>query len=112
MESVSFTILAADPISGAGAAALLRPYPTVSLLAAERGAEADVLLVLAGEVTTEALDSIEQAVRDAASPRMRVVLVGDMVRKQHLLRAVHCGLVSLIPRREASTERLLRGGGA
>ncbi|MGW2409234.1 response regulator transcription factor [Streptomyces sp. NPDC001739] len=108
MESVSLTVLAADPISGAGAAALLRPYPTVSLLAAERRAEADVLLVLAGEVTTETLDAIEQAVRDAANPRMRVVLVGDMVRKQHLLRAVNCGLISLIPRREASTERLLR----
>ncbi|WP_234326526.1 hypothetical protein [Streptomyces sp. NRRL S-337] len=108
MESVSFTILAADPLSGAGAATLLRPYPTVSLLAAERSAEADVLLVLAGEITAETLDSIEQAVHDAANPRMRVVLVGDMVRKQHLLRAVNCGLISLIPRPEASTEQLLR----
>ncbi|MGW9043451.1 hypothetical protein ACWGQL_12960 [Streptomyces lydicus] len=108
MESVSFTLLAADAISGAGAAALLRPYPTVSLLAVECSAEADVLLVLAGEITAETLDSIERAVRDAANPRMRVVLVGDMVRKQHLLRAVNCGLNSLIPRREASTERLLR----
>ncbi|MFI1435288.1 hypothetical protein [Streptomyces lydicus] len=61
MKSVCFTILAADPISGAGAAALLRPYPTVSLLAAECSAEADVLLVLAGEITAGTLDSIERA---------------------------------------------------
>ncbi|MFJ9615383.1 hypothetical protein [Streptomyces noursei] len=64
--------------------------------------------MLAGEVTAETLESIERTVRDAANPRMRVVLVGDMVRKQHLLRAVNCGPISLIPRREASAERLLR----
>ncbi|MEU5304281.1 hypothetical protein ACH4YO_31505 [Streptomyces noursei] len=38
--------------------------------------------MLAGEVTAETLESIERTVRDAANPRMRVVLVGAMNRLQ------------------------------
>ena len=38
----------------------------------------------------------------------RSVLVGDGVREHHVLRAITCGMVSVIPRSEADFERILR----
>ncbi|WP_354637694.1 helix-turn-helix transcriptional regulator [Kitasatospora camelliae] len=108
MDTVSVAVLSGDPISGAGVAAMLRPSPRVSLLPATRSAEADVLLVLTDEVTEDTLVCLERRAREAANPALRMVIVGDVVREQHLVRAVNYGVTSVIPRRDAAPEQLLR----
>ncbi|MER8184464.1 response regulator transcription factor [Kitasatospora sp. NPDC094015] len=108
MDTVSVAVLSGDPISSAGVAALLRHCPAATLLPAERRDEADVVLVLTGEVTEETLACLERTGRASTNPAMRMVLVGEVVRDQHLLRAVNSGVLSVIPRRDAAPERVLR----
>ncbi|MFJ1703794.1 response regulator transcription factor [Kitasatospora sp. NPDC088346] len=108
MNPVSVAVLSGDPLSSAGVAAMLRPSPAVNLLPASRRAEADVLLLLTGEVTEETLGCLEKTARESENPAMRMVIVGDVAREQHLMRAVSSGVTSVIHRREATPERLLR----
>ncbi|MEV4617056.1 response regulator transcription factor [Kitasatospora sp. NPDC049258] len=108
MDTVSVAVLSGDPISSAGVAAMLRHCPALTLLPADRREEADVVLVLTGEVTEETLACLERTGRETTNPGMRMVVVGEMVREQHLLRAVNSGVLSVIPRRDAAPERLLR----
>ncbi|MFH8386869.1 response regulator transcription factor [Kitasatospora sp. NPDC018058] len=105
---MSVAVLSGDPLSGAGVAAMLRSSTGVSLLPATRRHEADVVLVLTDEVTEQTLVCLEQTAREAANPAMRMIIVGEVLREQHLVRAVNCGVVSVIPRREAVPEQLLR----
>jgi DNA-binding NarL/FixJ family response regulator len=104
---VAVAVLAGDPVTGQGAAAFLSSCPGVKVLTADRQHEAEVVLVLVTQVTEETLEWMEQAAARARR-ELRFVLVGDGVREQHLLRAVTCGLVSVIPRQDADFDRILR----
>ena len=107
-KPVSVAVLAGDPITGQGAVAYLRARADIRVLSADRQHEAEVVLVIVDTVTEDTLRLIEIAA-DASSTRdARFVLVGDGVREHHVLRAVRCGLVSVIPRREADFEHVLR----
>jgi DNA-binding NarL/FixJ family response regulator len=103
---VTVAVLAGDPITGEGAAAYLSARPGIRVLPAERQDEAEVVLVLVSRVTDEALEWMRQAA-DRARREVRFVLVGDGVRGPDVLRAVTCGLVSVIPRQEADFGRIL-----
>ncbi|WP_194918311.1 helix-turn-helix transcriptional regulator [Catenulispora rubra] len=103
---ISVAVLAGDPVTGQGAVAYLASCPGMKVLAADRQEEADVVLILVSWVTEETLEWMQQ-VADRARHGARFVLVGDGVREQHLLRAVTCGLVSVIPRQEADFERIV-----
>jgi DNA-binding NarL/FixJ family response regulator len=104
---VTVAVMAGDPITGQGAAAFLSACPSVKVLSADRQHEAEVVLILVSRVTEETLEWMQQAAERAAR-EVRFVLVGDGVREQHVLRAITCGLVSVIPRQEADFDRILK----
>jgi DNA-binding NarL/FixJ family response regulator len=101
-------ILAGDPITGQGAAAYLKTRREIRILTAERRHEAEVVLILVSWVTEETLTWMQQAADAVVGRDLRFVIVGDGVREHHVLRAISYGLVSVIPRREADFERIVR----
>jgi DNA-binding NarL/FixJ family response regulator len=107
-KPVTVAVLAGDAITGQGAVAYLRTRADVKVLSVDRQHEAEVVLVIVDIVTEDTLKLIERAAEASTTGDTRFVLVGDGVREHHLLRVVTCGLVSLIPRREADFERVLR----
>jgi DNA-binding NarL/FixJ family response regulator len=108
IRPVSVAVLAGDPLTGQGAVAHLRARPEVRVLAAERQQEAEVVLILVDRITEDTLKLMERVAEESVNQDARFVLVGDGVREHHMLRAVTCGLVSVIPRREADFDRILR----
>jgi DNA-binding NarL/FixJ family response regulator len=106
---VAVAIHAPDPMIRQGAAACLGVRPEVRVLAEDRAAQADVVLILTDAVTDETFAVMEAiAAARAELGGARFVLVGDDVRRQHVLRAVGCGMVSVIPRGEATFARIVR----
>jgi DNA-binding NarL/FixJ family response regulator len=105
---VTVAVVAEDPITAQGAAAFLRSRSEIRVLTAERQAEAEVVLILAGVITEDTLKLMERIAEDSANRDLRFVLVGDGVREHHVLRAITCGLVSVLPRSEADFERIVR----
>ena len=108
VRPVAVAVLAGDPLTGQGAVAHLRARPEVRILGAERQHEAEVVLIVVDRITEDTLKLMERFADEAVNDDARFVLVGDGVREHHLLRAVTCGLVSVIPRREADFDRILR----
>lgn len=106
-EPVAVAIMAGDQITAEGTAAYLLGRADITLLPADCLGRADVVLVLATWVTDEVLAQMELAAEKATGREMRFVLVGDGVREPQLLRAVSCGLVSVIPRRGTDHERIV-----
>jgi DNA-binding NarL/FixJ family response regulator len=105
-DPVPLAIIAGDPVTGQGAIAYLRSRREVTVLPPDRMHEAEVVLILVAWITEETLAWMRQAVDAVAD--VRFVLVGDGVRERHVQRAIECGPVSVIPRREADFERILR----
>jgi DNA-binding NarL/FixJ family response regulator len=108
VRPVSVAVLAGDPLTGQGAVAHLRGRSEVRVLAAERQQEAEVVLIVVDRITEDTLKLMERVAQESVNDDVRFVLVGDGVREHHMLRAVTCGLVSVIPRREADFDRILR----
>jgi DNA-binding NarL/FixJ family response regulator len=115
--TIVVAIQASDAIIGAGAAAYLRSRPGIIPVPAARAADADVVLVLAGLVTEDTLSWMQQTAAQAAQVpgaagaargTPRFVLVGDGVRVPHLLRAVGCGPVSVLPRQGCDYEQIVQ----
>ncbi|WP_406841707.1 response regulator transcription factor (plasmid) [Streptomyces sp. AHU1] len=116
--SVSIAVRAADPVSLQGVEVLLRRSEGMTVLAAEQATGADVVLVLANEVTEVVMSWMEAASAMSANPGMRIVLVADRISKPRLARAVRYGLVSILPRAQSGFAEILqavlnsRAGGA
>ncbi|MFG2949475.1 helix-turn-helix transcriptional regulator [Streptomyces adustus] len=116
--SISVAVRAADPVSLQGAEILLGRSQGTTLLPVDRSAHADVVLVLANEVTEETLSWMEEASVLSANPGMRIVLVADRISRPRLARAVRHGLVSVLPRKQTGFPEILqavlmsRAGGA
>jgi DNA-binding NarL/FixJ family response regulator len=108
VRPVAVAVLAGDPLTGEGAVAHLRFRPEVRILDVERQHEADVVLVVVDRVTEDTIKLMERVADKSENDDVRFVLVGDGVREHHLLRAVTFGLVSVIPRREADFDGILR----
>ncbi|HEV2637416.1 MAG TPA: LuxR C-terminal-related transcriptional regulator [Actinocrinis sp.] len=108
VRPVSVAVLAGDPLTGQGAVAHLRTRFEVCVLGNDRVAEAEVVLILVDRITDDTLDLMERVADGSAGREARFVLVGDGVRERHLLRAITSGLVSVIPRREADFDRIVR----
>jgi DNA-binding NarL/FixJ family response regulator len=108
VRPVLVAVLAGDPLTGQGAVAHLRGRSEVRVLGAERQQEAEVVLIVVDRITEDTLKLMERVAEESVNEDARFVLVGDGVREHHMLRAVTCGLVSVIPRREADFDRILR----
>jgi DNA-binding NarL/FixJ family response regulator len=107
-DPVAVVIMASDPITAEGTAAYLRGMAGITLLAADRLEHADVILIMATWVTDETLSLMQTAARESIPRDVRFVLVGDGVREHQLLRAVSCGLVSVLPRTGTGLSRIAR----
>jgi DNA-binding NarL/FixJ family response regulator len=107
-EPLTVAVLAGDPVTGEGAVACLRTQPGISVLTADRLAEAEVVLILVGRVTEETLDLMQRTAETSNHDDLRFVLVGDGVREHQLLRSLTYGLVSFIPRQEADFAKIVR----
>jgi DNA-binding NarL/FixJ family response regulator len=105
---LTVAVLAGDPVTGEGAVACLRAQPGLSVLTADRLAEAEVVLILVGRVTEETLDLMQRTAESSNRDDLRFVLVGDGVREHQLLRSLTYGLVSFIPRQEADFGKIVR----
>ncbi|MEV6398297.1 response regulator transcription factor [Streptomyces sp. NPDC051907] len=106
-DALRVAVLAADPLVAAGIAAYLEASGQVTLLAADARDQADVCVVLDNDVNEGTLARMERVCKEAANPRLRIVLVADSIREHHLIRAVNYGLSSVVLRREAVRERVV-----
>ncbi|MEY9932102.1 DNA-binding NarL/FixJ family response regulator [Catenulispora sp. GP43] len=107
-------ILAEDAVTRDAMLACLRLRPEIRVLTHVDTDPARVVLVLAEQVTDGTLDRMGQAAAAAqvcavpASYEIGFVLVGDGLRAHHLLGAIAHGPVSVLARRDAGTERIVR----
>ncbi|WP_329295844.1 response regulator transcription factor [Streptomyces sp. NBC_01455] len=105
---ISIVVRAADPVSLQGAEVLLRRSDGTVLLPADQVERADVILVLANEVTEETMSWMEEASTVSSNPEMRIVLVADRISKPRLAHAVRHGLVSVLPRAQTGFPEIVQ----
>jgi DNA-binding NarL/FixJ family response regulator len=86
---------------------LISAHSSLSLVGPDQLDRAEVLLVLADDVTDDVLARMEHASRrtDPAG-ELPVVLVANGIEERHLLRAVDVGLVSLLARQDSPFGRI------
>lgn len=106
-STIALAVVASDPVTGEGAISCLRHYAGLTLLPAEERARADVVLMLTTEVTEETLLLMEALTARSSNPGMSVVLVADSIREHQVVRAVRCGLRSVLWRQETGFEKVL-----
>jgi len=105
-KPIGVAVLTDDAITRQGLTALLHRHPTLRVTPVDRTHEADVVLIVVSRITEDTLTWMKDACEAAATER-RFVLVGDGLRRQHLLRAVSYGSVSVVPRSNTDIERVL-----
>ena len=105
---ITVALVAGDPLTGQGVRAHLRTRPDIRVLGADRQNEAQVIVVLVDRITQDTLKLMERIAVESTNQDPRFVVVGDGAQEYQVVRAVCCGLVSIIPRREADFGRILR----
>ncbi|WP_066989801.1 response regulator transcription factor [Streptomyces cellostaticus] len=108
MELVRVLVTTSDPVTGAGLASYLEDHPSTTLLPKDKSAEADVCLVVDDHVRPATLARMENLARTSTTAGMRMVLITDLIQEQQFLRAVHLGLSSVLLRKEAVRERVVK----
>lgn len=103
MEQVRVALQTADPVSYAGLAALLQFRADLTVLRTAQRAEADVLVLAAERLNTDAIASLRRAGAEVGAP---VVLVTQEIAEAELLTAVECRVVAILPRAAVTAERL------
>ncbi|MGH3169617.1 MAG: helix-turn-helix transcriptional regulator [Trebonia sp.] len=106
--TVTVCVMAGDPLVRQGAAAYLLTCPEISPVPPDGLDRADVVVVIAGQVGEETLSLMRYAAERVPDREMRFVLVCDGIREAQLLRALGWGMVSVLPRKEADYERVVR----
>ncbi|WP_246150231.1 response regulator transcription factor [Agromyces intestinalis] len=96
-------VYAHDPISEAGVVSALRPRPEVRVVGPDDELAA-VVVVVVDDVDDETLNRLRFLRRNGEA---RVILVASHLDDQVLVDAVECGVVGLLRRSEATTDRLL-----
>ncbi len=108
--SIAVAVLADDPITEEGAIVRLNSYDEIAARSLDSGHAADVLLVLANEVTGGMLTRVARVHRESGGGgrRLPVVLVANEFPEHSMLRAISLGLVSLLYRKESSFNAIAR----
>ena len=96
--TVAVSVIANDPITGEGTIACLRTYTGLKLLSADERPGADVILMLANEVTENTMQVMETVADRSSNPGMGIVLVTERLRDHQVLRALQYGLRSVVSR--------------
>ena len=107
LKRVDVAVLADDRLTAEGTIACLRPHSTVRIVPANDAHLADVVLLIVQEVNTETMIQLSTIARRSAD-QPAIVLVTNRIQEQHVLHAVRHGLVSIVSRRDASADQLLR----
>jgi DNA-binding NarL/FixJ family response regulator len=106
--AVTVAIMSAEPLVAEGAAAYLRTCPGIKPVPPDCLDRASVVLVIASEVGEQTLAVLQRAAELTPGRETRFVLVCDGIREPQLLRALTWGVVSVLPRQDASYERIAR----
>ncbi|MFJ8582921.1 LuxR C-terminal-related transcriptional regulator [Micromonospora sp. NPDC093277] len=105
MKVVDVILGATDPVTKAGAVACLSAYPQIRLRDPATPGRADVLLVIADDVTTATIDLMRRN-RAAGGPRS-VVLVAAHIHRDRLIAAAQLGLMALLPRARSGFDAIV-----
>jgi DNA-binding NarL/FixJ family response regulator len=105
---VAVAVLASDPIVGDGTVAYLSGCPETRPVPLDRLDCASVVLVMTDQIRADMLSLMQHAAAQSTDGDTRFVLVCDDIRESELLRVLRWGVVSVLPRREAGYERIVR----
>jgi DNA-binding NarL/FixJ family response regulator len=106
VTAVTVAVIGSDPLVRAGAAAYLGTCPGITPVEADSLDRADVVLVIAGQVSEETLSLMRRAAGQVPDRELRFVLVCDAIQETQLLRALSIGTVSVLLREETDYERI------
>lgn len=104
MTRTTVRVYARDPISEAGVTSALRPRPEVRVVGPDDAEAPEVVLVVVDVFDDETMNSLRFLRRNGEA---RVILVASQLDDRVLVDAVECGVVGLLRRSEATTDRLL-----
>lgn len=99
---VTVAVMADDLLSGDGITAHLRDQLSLRVLPPQHRVEADVVVIVAVEVTEQLLDTTSTVHDEATNPNQCTVLVADTVPARFMTRILACGVVSVLPRNGAT----------
>ncbi|AEW99896.1 helix-turn-helix transcriptional regulator [Streptantibioticus cattleyicolor] len=108
MKPITVSVLANDPVTGEGAVSWLSSHKEIQASYCSERLPADILLVLATEVTGDTLSRVEQVQHETSDHTLPVVMVAHELPEHHLLRAIDLGLVSFLPRQQSCFEEVRR----
>ncbi|MGW7369378.1 helix-turn-helix transcriptional regulator [Streptomyces sp. NPDC054841] len=100
--AIALAIHATDRITRTGVDAYFRSCERIRVVEPGQEAAAEVLVVLAGDVTEEVLDRMRRAAEQSRNPRLRTVLVANDIGNRQLVRAFDYGLVSFLARQQTT----------
>jgi DNA-binding NarL/FixJ family response regulator len=105
MERVKVSVFATDPISRAGVASALRMSPQLDVLPSAATEAAQVVVAVVDNARDGVIEALRQQQRSAPT---RVVLVVADVNAADLAAATECGVIAVVRRSEATSERLVQ----
>jgi DNA-binding NarL/FixJ family response regulator len=108
MNRIAVTVLGNDQITREGAVARLSTFQEIEVLPPDQHQRAEVILILAGQLTDAVLSTMERAGREATTRRPSIVLVANDFREDRVLRAIKFGLVSLLYRQDSGYDRIVQ----
>jgi DNA-binding NarL/FixJ family response regulator len=103
---VLVAVQADDPTVGAATVAALRRWP--GIVPVPVAGAADVVLVLADWLSDDMVAWMQRVADQSERSAARFVLVGDWIPVPQLMRAVSCGLMSVLPGRGTTNEQVAR----
>ncbi|HLT82768.1 MAG TPA: response regulator transcription factor [Phototrophicaceae bacterium] len=104
MERVPVWVSARDPISEAGVVSQLRPRPEVRIVGRDEDDDALVAVVISDALDADTLRMLRAVQRKGFT---RTVLVVGQVDDGDLVTAIEAGVVGLVRRSEATSDRLV-----
>jgi DNA-binding NarL/FixJ family response regulator len=105
MERVKVSVFATDPISRAGVASALRMSPQLDVLPSAATEPVQVVVAVVDNARDGVIEALRQVQRSAPT---RVVLVVADVNAADLAAATECGVIAVVRRSEATSERLVQ----
>ena len=107
-KPITVAVLANDPVTGEGAVSWFSACTDITAFHWIRRHPADVLLVLATEISGDTLTHVERVRQEGPDRLLPMVMVAHEFPEHHILRAVDLGLVGYLPRQESGFDDIKR----
>jgi DNA-binding NarL/FixJ family response regulator len=104
VDQVRVGLQAPDPLSFAGLTSYLESRSEIAVLSSEQLHSADVVVVVADQLSREVLGALRRAATQNSKP---VVLITNEITEAELFTLVECRVVAVLPRAAVTGERLL-----